>query len=882
MEKKSACGNLAAGLVAVSLLGGCGGGSSGGFSGPLPMTTTATTTTTPTATSTPPDASEVASGPVARPDGGTVTPTPTPAPAPAPAADSRVDIPALTKYVNLFVGTKISDTGSGHSGNVNPGAQTPFGMVSFGPDTKGSNAPWGFGSGGYYYDDKAIRYFSMTHLNGPGCRGQGAVALLPNSTNAAISSDGLSYDKANQSAAPGYYKVKFDNGITSELTATTRTGMAKISYTDKDKAFLVIDSARNNPNQEGVPYTDLTDIKLSDDRKSVSGTAVANEFCGGTWKQPVYYYATFDKPLKASSAVSGKAAILQFDLGAADLAVQVKVGISSVSTVNARKNLDAENADWSFATVRTAADNNWNSRLNVVQLDLAKAGEIDKVDAKKKDDAVTQLTKFYTALYRVYSGPTVYSDVNGDYRSMKQVDLSQSNDVLPTRANENVANYKFKVDGKDAGYKTHYSGFSMWDTYRSQSQLLALIAPDEASEMIQSLVADAQQCGAFPHWVDGSEDTVPMNGDHAPTVVAGSYLFGARKFDLATARKFMLQSVGDTNSQCNDKFAIGKPGDSRIDYIKLGWIPSDRQYDKPSSTTLEAITTDRSVGAFLDALPDTRVADDGVIQKVFKRAGNWQNIFNDATKSLQSKTAAGDWSGSGDFHESTEQNYIWTFAYDWTRLVDKLGGRTAALKRLSDLFSVNAVDPTKGPDPSGRKLNGGESSSGYYIGNEPAFQTPWAYNWIGSAKYAQYIIPVILKKNFSLGAGGLPGNDDMGATSGWYVWAAMGLYPVIPSAPGLAVSTPQFSGMTLWLGNGKKLRIEADRQALLDDVRYIGEMKLNGTAYAGSWLPLDKIRGGGTLSFTLSPTPTDWASDPALTPPSGPAADYTKATASPG
>lgn len=867
MEKKISYGRtMAVGMVAASVLWGCGGGGSGGFSVPPGPTATATTTTT---APTPPADGGADTGTTPRPDGGTTTPV--------PGQEKRVDI-ALTEHVDLFVGTKISNTGSGHSGNVNPGAQAPFGMVSFGPDTRGSGSPWGYGSGGYYYDDTAIRYFSMTHLNGPGCRGQGAVAILPNDAGTGIPSGGLAYAKANQSASPGYYKVKFNNGITSELTATTRTGMARFSYADKSKAFLVIDSARNNPNQNGVSYTGLTNVALAADRKSVTGTAVANEFCGGTWKQPVYYYATFDKPLKPASAVSGKAAVLQFDLADADLTVQVRVGISSVSTDNAKKNLEAENLDASFDTVKAAAAADWNNRLNVVQLDLAKKGEIDKLDVKKQDDAMTQLKKFYTALYRVYSGPTVYSDVNGEYRSMKQVDLSQSGNVLPTRTTENVANYKFKIDGKDAGYKTHYSGFSMWDTYRSQAQLLALIAPDEASEMMQSLVADAQQCGAFPHWVDGSEDTTPMNGDHAPTVVAGSYVFGARKFDLDMARKYMLQAVTNPKGQCNDKFSIGKPGDSLADYMSLGWIPSDRGYDNPSSTTLEAITTDRSVGAFLDALPATRATDKSVIDTVFKRAGNWQNIFDDSSKTLKSKTAAGDWS-DGVFHESTEANYLWTFAYDWTLLAKKLGGKDGTLDRLARLFSLDAVDPFNGTEPSGQDLNGGEGSDGYYIGNEPAFQTPWAYNWIGSAKYAQYIIPVIMRKNFSIDPAGLPGNDDMGATSGWYVWAAMGLYPVIPSAPGLAVSTPQFSGMDLWLGNGKKLRIEADRQALIDNVRYIAEMKFNGTTYAGSWLPLDRIKDGGTLSFKLSATPTDWASDPALAPPSGPAADYTKATA---
>ena len=171
-----------------------------------------------------------------------------------------------------------------------------------------------------------------------------------------------------------------------------------------------------------------------------------------------------------------------------------------------------------------------------------------------------------------------------------------------------------------------------------------------------------------------------------------------------------------------------------------------------------------------------------------------------------------------------------------------------------------------------------ETGGGHSGNLNPGAQMPFGMVSFGPDSHAQYIIPVIMRKNFSLNPGGLPGNDDMGATSGWYVWSALGLYPVIPSAPGMAISTPQFSGATLWLGNGKKLRIETDKQALLDDVRYISEMKLGDAVYQGTWLPLDKIRDGGKLSFKLSATPTEWGTAPELTPPSGPAADYTKAT----
>jgi predicted alpha-1,2-mannosidase len=478
----------------------------------------------------------------------------------------------------------------------------------------------------------------------------------------------------------------------------------------------------------------------------------------------------------------------------------------------------------------------------------------------------------------VYAGPTVFSDVNGEYRSMEQVNKGESGDNLPQRATANAASYKFKVDGKDAGYSTHYSSFSMWDTYRSQAQLIALLAPTEASEMMQSLVADAQQCGAFPHWVDGSEDTTPMQGDNALNVLAGSYMFGATKFDVETARRYVKQSTSDADSACNDKLSVGRDatGKALPGYLKLGYIA----YDSPahwfsSSATIEMATSDRSAAAFLAALP-TKGADQGDIDGLFKRASNWTNIFDDKEKTLRAKDSEGLWQ-DGDFHESTEPNYIWDLAHDWSALIDRLGGKDAAVNRLDALFSFKSFKPAD--EPSGETLNSGELGSTYYIGNEPAFQAPWAYNWAGAPQHAQYIIPVIMRKNFSVHPSGLPGNDDLGAISSWYVWAALGLYPVIPSAPGLAISTPQFSGATVWLGNGKKLRIETDKQALLDDVRYVSEMKLNDKVYDGTWLPLDKIRNGGKLGFALSDGPTQWGMAENLAPPSGPAADYTKATA---
>lgn len=793
---------------------------------------------------------------------------------------------ALAQFVNLFIGTTNTDSGGGHSGNVNPGAQTPFGMVSFGPDTKGSGGEFGEGSGGYYYDDAAIQYFSMTHLNGPGCRSQGAVAMLPQETNSPISSNDARYSHTDERARPGYYRVKFNN-ILSELTATTRTGMARFSYADKDKAFLVIDATLNNraKTRDLNKLANLATITLGEDRRTISGKAFAGSFCGGTWDQPVYFHAAFDKPLKKTSSVKDGAATLQFDLTDTDKTVQVKIGISSVSADNARQNLETENNGWSFETVRQQSRYTWNKRLNTIQIGLAKAEEQAKLTSDQQQRATVNLTKFYTAFYRVYSGPTVFSDVNGEYRSMKQTLPFPAKDTLPDRITENVANYKFALDGKESGYKTHYSGFSMWDTYRSAAQLVALVTPDEASEMMQSLVADAQQCGAFPHWVNGSEDTIPMQGDHALNVIAGSYLFGARKFDLANARKYMEQSTSDPTSACNDKLSVGRNANlpALPDYLKLGYIATDAAAKwHASSATIEMTTSDRSAAAFLASLPASAGVKPDTIQALFKRASNWLNIFDTGQKKLRAKDKTGKWQ-DGSFHESTEENYIWAFSHDWTALIGKLGGKDAAIARLNTLFSIPALSAfgNMKQEPSGKSLNGGEASAGYYIGNEPAFQTPWAYNWAAAPKYAQYIIPVIMNKNFSINPSGLPGNDDMGATSAWYVWAALGLYPVIPSAPGLAVSTPQFSDITVRLGNDKELHINTDKNAILDNVRYIDEMKLNDTPYQGLWLPLDKIRDGGKLNFKLSATPTAWGEDDSLVPPSGPNTDYSKPTAKP-
>lgn len=784
----------------------------------------------------------------------------------------------LTQFVNVFIGTQVSPD-SRFSGNLNPGAQAPFGMVNFGPDTPGSRKPWGHGSGGYDYPDTTIDFFSLTHLNGTGCRGQGAVAIIPGGET-------MEFSHADEYAEPGYYKVKTKNGITIELTATTRTGIAQITFPSSKNPTLTIDATKSNSykgTDEGEDKSKNNSLAYIDvDLKNFAayGRSVVGTFCGGTWKKPVFFYMKFDTPIEKSTIIGNLSAEILFSPTSQGkkYVVTVRTGISSVSVDNAKANLLAESNALSFSKIRKNLQDEWNRRLNAIQLDIARPEYANTLNKTAKD----YVTQFYTALYRSLTGPTVYSDVNGEYRGMGQQSQAQT-ETIPARKIEK------------ATHRIHYSGFSMWDTYRSLTQLQAMLFPAETSDMMQSLATDAQQCGAWPHWVDGSDDTKPMEGDHAPSVVAGAYAFGARAFDTNIARRFMLQSAFGKNGPsgtfeegaCNDMASVSRNVNNNTlpkFYIENGYIPHISDKDiaaHAGSLTLEMVTMDESIANFLSSLPN-KEQDASNIQLLYKRAKNWNNIFNLKTKALQAKKSNGKWSVAPDnFHEATEPNYIWTITHDYTELIEKLGGTLAAIARLNNLFGLPGGNDSFSTIPDSGTLNSGESGRTFYIGNEPAFQTPWAYNWTGIPQLAQHIIPIIMRETFFNAPQGLPGNDDMGAMSAWYVWATLGLYPVIPSVPGLAMSTPQLGSATIWLADGTKhLRIEADGKALLDGKPFIQSVQLDGNVYPGSWLPFHKIANGGTLSYKLTNDHHSvWGTGPENTPPSGPAADYTRTTA---
>lgn len=786
----------------------------------------------------------------------------------APVADANSALKplpelALTKYINPFLGTKQQPGGT-HPGNTAPAATLPFGMVSFGPDTDITHEYYSSGSG-YNYDSNMINYFSMTRISGPGCRSGGTLPIMPtmlasqltSSSNLVMRQSSNTFDHKDESASPGYYKVKTKDGIVTELTATARSGFARFTYPDKTKAILVIDATQNN-SQTGVS------AQIWQDPADASGFygKTSNKFnCGGSYD--VYFYIQSNSAYATAPRLINNSGtlVLNFDLSkSAGSSAAVKIGLSYVSPANALRNLKKENPGFDFAKTRRQADATWNTRLNTIQVDAS----------GNSNDALTQ---FYTAFYHAMSGPTLFSDVDGSY-----IGLDKQRHQTDTYKDKNGALVR----------RNHYTTFSIWDTYRSLGAIHAWLFRDEAADMAQSLVSDAVQCGAFPHWADANVDDVPMEGDHAPMLLASLQAFGATRFDSSTALTYMKRAAFGPSTDwpqwpaCNGNPAFGRniagtAQGNMPDYLKLGYVAegSDASGIHTGSLTIEGANRDFAIGSFINNLAagDATADDKKNAAALLTRGENWKHLFNQDSKVMAVKDLSGNWASPSQddgYHEGTAAQYLWAIPHDLSKIVAALGGNAAAVQRLDTLFSISA----KAGTPSGltldsSRLNGGENSNDFYMGNEPGFASPWAYNWTGMPSRAQFLLPQIMAATFSNKPEGLPGNDDVGATSGWYVWASLGLYPMIPGVPGLTMATPQFSSVTLQLADGKRLLIKRDGNAA-----FVKNLKVNGKDWNSTWLPLSKVQAGGTLDFSVSDKPTSWGQ--ASTPPSGASGNFSQ------
>lgn len=716
------------------------------------------------------------------------------------SANAASELP-LTQFVNPLIGTDpnpIKREGWGwDTGNVFPGVVCPRGMLAWSPDTTHKTRI----AGGYWYPDNVIEGFSLTHFSGRGVICLMEFPFLPVVQQVDVS-PGSNWEKfaatfshTNESAAAGYYSVKLDNGIETKLTATPRSGMAQFTFPEKSPAALII---------------------KADGSVSVQGNEVSG-FCndkigGGKRFFTIYFVAEFDHPFQNINTWNGSAlnkgtktegkdcgAVVSFDT-ATNAMVQVRVGISYISIENARANLKAENPAWDFADVRQKADALWNTVLNRIQVE---------------GGTTAQQTSFYTALYHCFMHPNILDDANGQYPGMDG-----------------------KIHSVSAGHH-QYQNIPAWDEYRSLAPLIAILAPMEMNDIAQSLVNYAQQDaaarpdgGGLPRWEQVNRNSAGMVGDGDDVMLASAYFYGANQFDTRGALTAMDKGAG-TPGTTSDGFEVRS---GLADYIARGYVPEH------AAVTLEYDNADFAVAQFANALGDH--------QKYVtyqNRAQNWKNLFDDSTGLIFPKDAEGNWVGDlsstnkKGFVEGTPAQYVWLINFNEQGLIKKMGGDKKTIARLDHFFT---------------EVNGGVVADTAFMGNEPCEETPWVYDFAGAPAKTQQVVRRIQNELFTSLPSGLPGNDDAGALSSWYVFSALGIYPEIPGVPGFVVGSPMFSKATIQRDNGMTIQITGEGASA--ENFYVQKLEVNDKKWKSSWIPWSELSNGGTLHFTLGDQPTAW------------------------
>jgi predicted alpha-1,2-mannosidase len=712
----------------------------------------------------------------------------------------------LTQYVNPFIGTDDSNAPNpvpgGAGGSTYPGPVVPFGMVQFGPDTPSASPS------GYRYADTSIEDFSLTHFDGAGCANNEDLNILP-VTGAVSTSPGSSwtsyasgYTKSNESAAPGYYRTKLDKYATTvELTSTTRTGMARLTYPGTTSAQVLVNTGRSaTGNRSGA-------VTVSG--ATLTGSVTAGGFCGSSKTYQIYFAMQFDRTptghgtFNGSTVSSGSGSTSGTNTGAyltfdttANATVQFTAALSYVSVANAQANLAAENSGFNFDGVRAAADSSWNAMLNRIQV---------------SGGTTTDLQKFYTALYHVFQSPNVASDVNGQYMG-------------------------FDHAVHTASAMTVYQNYSGWDIYRSWSALMAFVAPDVMTDVVKSMVLDGQQGGLLPKWSQENAEDFIMTGDPGPIIVSSAYAFGVRNFDTAAALSLMDASASGGNSQ-------GSPIRGRESgYESRHYIVED------PSDSLEYSASDFAIAQFAKALGNTTDYNTHIT-----RAQWWENVWNPNASFVSPHNSDGTWawpvdpaSNSG-YTEGNPSQYTWMVTYNFAGLINLMGGRATAAQRLDNHFT---------------QVNGGLTTQYFYIGNEPEHGVPWAYNFAGDPAGTADAVHKVMSQGFNTTAGGLPGNDDLGATSSWYVWAALGMYPATPGADTLALHGPSFPSILIQRSAGN-VTINASGTG-----SYVQGLSVNGSSTTHNYLRYSDLAAGGTLNYTMGASPGSWGTGTADVPPS--------------
>jgi predicted alpha-1,2-mannosidase len=726
---------------------------------------------------------------------------------------------AVTDPAALVDPTVGTGSGGATVGQVDtfPGADMPFGMIQWSPDT--SSRPDG---GGYNYDDSSITGFSLTHLSGPGCAVAGDFPILPmtGALPADPGSASASFSHSSESAHPGSYAVTA-GGVRTQLAVTDRTGVARFTYPSTSQAQLLVKAADSANGSSSATFA-------TEGNQEITGEVTSGHFCGQPDTYTVYFAARFNRPFTAegtwggtttgTTTGSGDGTVaggwLTFD-ATKDHSVGMQVAISYVSTAGALGNLAAEARTWNVAAVAAQATAAWNRQLATIAIG---------------GGSTSAQATFYTALYHSSLEPSLFSDANGEY-----------------------IGFDDKVHRAQPGH-AQYASYSGWDIYRSEVPLLATIDPGVAADMATSLLNDAAQGGALPKWPVANGYTGVMNGDAADPILADTYAFGARGFDAPAALADMVNGA-NAKAPVGQGWYVERPNGAA--YIAQGYVPnigSDSISPVPNgaSETLEYALDDFAISRLASDLRSP------VASAFTRRSQNWANVFDTADGYIEPRDAAGAFPsgapvqtssagfGQDGFQEGNAAQYTWMVPQDLKGLIQGMGGDQAAITRLDTLFT---------------QLNSGPNDPYYWAGNEPSLDTPWAYDSAGEPWQTQATVHDITTQMYSLTPGGEPGNDDLGAMSSWYVWAALGLYPQTPGVPMLVLGTPQFPRAVI---HGALGTLTVNASGAGDE--YVKGLTVDGRTTQHTWIDLGQAH---ELDFTLSPTPDEgWGTAMADAPPS--------------
>ena len=735
----------------------------------------------------------------------------------------------LIQFVNPMVGTQ-------KMGHTFPGATVPFGMVQLSPDTDtigyardGKYNPDVYRyCAGYQYDDKTIVGFSHTHFSGTGHSDLGDFLIMPTTgplqLNPGTANDPSSgyrsaFSHATEAAEPDYYKVKLDDhGILAELTATTRVGFHQYTFPQSDQAHIILDLTAGIYNYENKNV--WTFVRVENDTL-VTGFRQTN---GWARTRIVYFAMTFSKPFhqygqqanptevyrgfwrkfdqtRNFPEMAGKRIRAYFDFrtGAGEK-LKIKLALSSVSTEGALRNLRTEIPHWDFDTVKRDGQSAWNAELNKILF------RTDNGDVKKN---------FYTAMYHACLSPTIYMDVDGSYRGI---------DMNIHKAN---------------GF-TNYTTFSLWDTFRALHPLLNIMQPKRNVDMIRSMLAHYDQSvhKMLPVWSHYANENWCMIGYHSVSVIADALAKGNDGFDATKA----LEACVNTARQ--------KYYDGLEYYMASGFVPEDKSSSSVSKT-LEYAYDDWCIAQMAKKLNRADIYDEFI-----KRSTNFRNVFDASIRFMRPRMSDGSFRKEFDVLKTHDQGFIEGNAWNYSlyvphapaEFVEIMGGKKRFAIYLDSLFTMDLPDAffTDTEDITREGIIGN-----YVHGNEPAHHAAYLYNWTDDPWKTQERVRMILNKQYRPTPDGLGGNDDCGQMSAWYIFSALGFYPVAPGSEEYAFGSPAVSEVTLRLENGKTFTIVAENQSSKNI--YVDKIFLNDKRLNRRYLKHSEILGGGKLVFELSP-----------------------------